>query len=113
MDRGAIALCLLVTLLAALPVSALVHGLDHTLESRPQWESSKPAMTYCLMGAVAYTSTPVTLATDALNMGTWHGFQEVLTRAAVSPKALSFRARLPVSWSFCARRELKSKARSA
>ena len=80
--------------LAALPVSGLVHGFEHTLEGRSHWESTKPSMTYCLMGAVAYTTTPVTLASDALNLGTWHGFQEVLTREAVSPKALSFSRRV-------------------
>ena len=94
-DRGAIVLWLIMTLLAALPISGLAQGFRHTLDNREHWESTKPSLLYNLMGAVAYTTTPVTLTTNALNLGAWHGFQEVVTRELVNPTSLSFRMQLP------------------
>jgi len=68
-----------------------LHGVRHTLDHLPAWSSSKLDLERGAMGAVAYVTTPVALANERLNLGPWHGFQEVTTTATHEVTGLSAR----------------------
>lgn len=94
LDLGGLLLLACLVAPAALVWGAYVDGFRHVLAARGGWESTKPTLTWGLMGAVGYTITPVTLAGDRLNLGTWHGFQEVTWREPVAPQALDLTVQL-------------------
>ena len=89
---------LLVVLAFVLPTAAVAatwaHGFRNPLADHDVWRSTKPTLARSLMGADAYTITPITLAGERLNLDVWHGFQEVLTAAPVAPRQVRFTAGL-------------------
>lgn len=48
-----------------------------TLESKKEWISTKFEILYFLMGAEEFMRFPQTLAQGKLNLGSWHGHQEI------------------------------------
>jgi len=92
---GALYALLLALLLATSWVYAIVGAeLRHTLSARPAWQSTKVGLERDVIGARSYVDTPMALAGDRLNLGAWHGFQEVLFARPVELGELGFRIRV-------------------
>jgi lysophospholipase L1-like esterase len=68
---------LLSALLAAWSAGNLWRDRKNTLENYPLWKSVKTELALGVNGARSFTVTPVSLAGRALNLGAWHGHQEV------------------------------------
>lgn len=66
----------------------------HTLENLGAWESTKVKLERGVMGGVAFIITPLGLVGDRLNLGAWHGFQEMWWRPEVIPQELQFQLEL-------------------
>jgi lysophospholipase L1-like esterase len=89
-------------------VSAFVSGLaaamlltlsytlrDNTLEQNGRWASSKVGLARGVMGAVAYLTTHTALARNRLNLGAWHGYQELFYAREMDLRAIDFDFELP------------------
>lgn len=74
--------------------------LFHSLENRPSWVSTKSGLERGVMGSVAFMKTPMALHADVLNLGAWHGFQEIFWREPLSVAEVRFRLRLPEEQSY-------------
>jgi lysophospholipase L1-like esterase len=64
-------------LLAAWSASNLWRDRKNTLENYPEFTSVKTELGLGVNGARSFTVTPVSLAGRSLNLGAWHGHQEV------------------------------------
>lgn len=63
--------------LAAFCAAALWRDRRNTLEKYPEWQSAKTELALGVNGARSFTVTPIALLGHALNLGAWHGHQEV------------------------------------
>jgi len=64
-------------LIAGLSVSSLWRDRQNTLEKYPEWKSAKADLAQGVNGARSFTLTPISLLGRSLNLGAWHGHQEV------------------------------------
>jgi lysophospholipase L1-like esterase len=72
-----------------------VYGLSvRTLSHIGRWTSVKTTIQMWLCDADRYVRQTQALATGSLNLGAWHGYQEVLTEGQYRPTSYSFRFRL-------------------
>lgn len=69
--------------------------LRHRLATRPEWVSTKVELERDVIGARCYVMTPMALAGDRLNLGAWHGFQEVMFHEPVELGELRWRMLVP------------------
>ncbi len=74
----------------AVVLSNLYASLNNSLIANGRWESRKLDAEMPLMGAVQFVSTPQTLANEKLNLGRWHGYQEILYREPVLAREIAF-----------------------
>lgn len=63
--------------LAAFTAASLWRDRRNTLEKYPEWKSAKTDLALGVNGARSFTVTPITLLGHALNLGAWHGHQEL------------------------------------
>jgi lysophospholipase L1-like esterase len=71
----------------------------NSLYRHPDWRSSKVALSRSVFGALSYVVSPIPLSSGALDLGAWHGFQEVVFERDVAPSTIRFRLRLaPHAW---------------
>ncbi len=80
-------------LLAAV-VALFVATAENSLRCHPEWIPTKATLGMPVMGARHYASTRETLKDEHLDLGRWHGYQEVLHDAPLDLREVSFRARL-------------------
>jgi lysophospholipase L1-like esterase len=84
--------CALASLLVAGLIAAFYLAKTNTLEKNGEWIPTKTTLTaYHLMGSGEYLRGTQALARNRLNLGAWHGLQEVLYRHPVRPTEISFR----------------------
>jgi len=76
-------------LLSVFVSSYLYSSLTNTLQRNGRWISSKTTLEKSVMGAVTYATTSRTLANERLDLGRWHGYQEVLYREPVTLRRIS------------------------
>ena len=95
MTRTAWVAVVLLSLLTTSVYASCGSRLLHTLENRPWWVSTKPGLKRDVMGSVAFVKTPMALHGNALNLGAWHGFQEIFWSEPVAPRRARFRFRIP------------------
>jgi len=81
--------CAIVLSTAAL--APLLHQADNTLLNHREWSVTKTKVAMDLMGAKSYLTGPQALAGSQLNLGAWHGYQEVALRMKVRPETVRFR----------------------
>lgn len=62
----------------------------NTLHNNGNWVSSKVGLEKTPMGAITYLVTEHALRNRRLNLGEWHGFQELLYKEAVRPRRVAF-----------------------
>lgn len=63
--------------LAAYCAAALWRDHNNTLQLYPEWKSAKAELALGVNGAQAFSFTPISLLGRALNLGAWHGQQEL------------------------------------
>jgi len=67
---------------------------QNTLEKNGDWIVSKRSLAYPTMGANGYYTGRQTLRRNRLDLGAWHGYQEVIFDTLITPRKVSFRALL-------------------
>jgi lysophospholipase L1-like esterase len=88
------ALPLALAFAAAWVLQTLALRLGNTLHANGRWESTKVGLEQGILGAVSFLTTRTALHRDRLDLGTWHGFHELLLREPVAPGFLTLRFRL-------------------
>lgn len=76
--RRILLLCLLVQVLLGSLAAKIYLAQHNTLHANGRWISTKTTLERSLMGAFAFVTERQSLAGGVLNLGAWHGFQEVL-----------------------------------
>jgi lysophospholipase L1-like esterase len=79
---------------ALISLFVMISVYTSTLEKNGQWTSTKTKLEKGVMGAWSFVLTRTALAGNALNLGTWHGFQEVFLKSQPDADQLRFRFRL-------------------
>ena len=74
--------------------AALVLQWGNTLHRNGAWESSKVGLDYGILGSVSFLTTRTALHRARLDLGVWHGYQEVVYREPVRLGRLELRFRL-------------------
>lgn len=87
---AAVVIAFFTLLLAAAPLTAFVEGEENTLFKNHKWIVYKTRLAKDVMGHDSYYMGPQALAGYRLNLGAWHGYQEVLFREKVRPKSIAF-----------------------
>lgn len=70
--------CVLVQVLVGALAARAYLVWNHTLEANGRWISTKIQVERSLMGSFAFVRERQSLAGGVLNLGAWHGFQEVV-----------------------------------
>jgi lysophospholipase L1-like esterase len=83
-----------VLLLAQVPLVLLCAYLyaarTNTLTANGRWLATKATLERGVMGTLHFLNTPTSLARGRLQLGSWHGYQEVLFHRAVKPREVAF-----------------------
>jgi lysophospholipase L1-like esterase len=66
----------------------------NTLHRNGRWESSKVGLEYGILGAVSFLTTRTALHRGHLDLGVWHGYQEVVYAESIVLERLELRFRL-------------------
>ncbi len=74
----------------ALAVAYLYAAFNNTLAHNGNWVSTKTTLPGGIMSALIYTTDCKTLAREQIDLGRWHGYQEILYRQPLSLDAVSF-----------------------
>jgi lysophospholipase L1-like esterase len=94
-ERGLhVALCTCLVVANASLLSALILQRANTLQNNGHWQSSKVDLELGVVGAVSFVTTRNALYRNRLDLGAWHGYQEVLYRDPVAVGELTLRFRL-------------------
>ncbi len=104
-----ISLIIFAIILSYLITSFFLYSRN-TLYNNRNWQSTKVSLSKGVMGAVSYFVTPTALAHNKLNLGAWHGYQELLYKDKVSPSYVSFNVlpKQPFEFSFIFNKDEKS-----
>ena len=95
--KGMVCIIMLAALCAGMAAAFTLNYLllNNTLDNNGQWESTKQKLELFVMGAVSYTREPQAVSGFDMNLGAWHGFQEMLWRNKVHIEQLDFDFFLP------------------
>ncbi|MBN2483349.1 MAG: SGNH/GDSL hydrolase family protein [Candidatus Omnitrophica bacterium] len=88
--RISILFLLLLHIATALLVTYTYLTVTDTLSHNRLWESTKTTLGKGVMGAYTFMYSPIALHEDRLNLGAWHGFQELIFRRALALREISF-----------------------
>ncbi len=88
--------------LAILSISSLLSGLSwgtrvNSLENNGDWIPTKCTLSRYVMCSEGYLKGPQPLHAWRLNLGAWHGFQEVIHKRRTSPAEVQFKFLMPKS----------------
>jgi lysophospholipase L1-like esterase len=83
-------ICILLSSLSVYFLSKVFFSANHTLKQEKDWVAVKLMGRQGLMGAVEFSSLRQTLAKDQLNLGEWHGHNEVIWNQVKSWNKLQF-----------------------
>jgi lysophospholipase L1-like esterase len=98
---GVVGVSLLLAVAAAWSVGEGLASRRNTLHRNGHWRSAKvepapgAARARSLMGAISFLTSRPALSRNRLNLGAWHGFQEVWLADAIEPRSVSFEFKLP------------------
>jgi lysophospholipase L1-like esterase len=88
------ALTVLFILICSLLGGAILSEQKNSLYTNGSWESTKISMYKGLVGAVAFFTTRTALAGHKLDLGSWHGYNQVMLKKKLQPKEVSFKLEL-------------------
>jgi len=87
--------CVAIQAAAGLLVARAWIARHHTLLANGRWRSTKTTLDLGVLGAFAFMSGRQALATGAVNLGAWHGFNEIIyAREIEDYRSLDFDLRL-------------------
>lgn len=66
---------------------ALLGSVENTLQNNGRWLVTKAMAKIVLMGAQSYSKGTQALAEGRLDLGAWHGFQEVVFKQKLIPES--------------------------
>ncbi len=92
-----LALCTLAWLALGFLAPSLFLSSGHTLEANGRWLASKTTLARAVMGAQSFVGTGQALAGGHLDLGAWHGFQEVFWYQPLDLERLDFDLWLPTA----------------
>ena len=81
---------LLFVIATAILLNSFLNYTEYTLDENGKWHSTKTTLTG-LNGAYAYIFTKNGLSHNHLNIGTWHGYQEVLYKQPLKADVIHFK----------------------
>lgn len=84
------ALTVLFIFLCSLLGGAFLAEQKNSLYSNGSWESIKINMHKGLVGAVAFFTTRTALAGNKLDLGAWHGYNQLMLKQSFQPQEVSF-----------------------
>lgn len=89
---GILILCSLLMQIALGWIAARTWLVKHnSLQANGRWSSTKTELSRGVLGAYAYVTEPQALARGWLNLGSWHGFNEVMYKRPIAgPARLEF-----------------------
>ncbi len=90
---------LLLALTAGL-LAWVIQQQSNTLHENGRWSSAKIGRSHGILGAVSFLTTRTALHRARLDLGTWHGYQELWTREDLPAEDLSLRFRFDEAGSF-------------
>lgn len=76
---------------ASIFFALLSHSRTNTLENNGRWTATKTSVEMHLMGSESFVLQTQALAGNHVNLGAWHGYQEIVFNPIVHPKEISFR----------------------
>ncbi len=88
--RALVGLTFVVLLCLGLLIARLYLSRHNTLLENGNWISTKATLGRAVMGAQSFVLGLQSLAGGALNLGSWHGFQEVISKEPFDPAAVEF-----------------------
>jgi lysophospholipase L1-like esterase len=83
--------CLFLLFFASLNFTNLYLRQNNSLLKSNEWRSLKAETEYPVMGAFAFLITRRALPYDSLDLGTWHGLNELVTKKGFAAKTIKFR----------------------
>ncbi len=84
-------LCFSLALLAALNLTSLYQRQNNTLFKSGEWRSIKTELAYAVMAADAFFITRRALPYGRLDLGTWHGHHEIVSKKSFSAAEVEFK----------------------
>jgi lysophospholipase L1-like esterase len=94
MHRARLGVHALLVAAVALLLQTVILQRRNTLEDNGRWASSKVGLEYGILGAVAFLTTRTALWLDRADLGSWHGYHELVRRDPVRLGRLDARVRL-------------------
>lgn len=94
MRRAQLAVHALLVAATALLLQTVYLQRGNTLEDNGRWLSSKVGLEYGILGSVAFLTTRTATWRNRLDLGIWHGYQEVLRREPLRLQSLEARVRI-------------------
>ncbi len=90
--RRILLICVVVQVLLGIQASKIYLIQHNTLHANGRWTSTKTRLERGLMGAFSFVTERQSLAGGSLNLGAWHGFQEVFFHRTVGEiESIEFR----------------------
>lgn len=80
----------IVMLLGAYGIALVIFSQQTTIDKSDFWTATKPNLEKGVVGAVAFATTRTVFAHQNMDLGVWHGFQEVLVKTPVHPLQVSY-----------------------
>jgi lysophospholipase L1-like esterase len=77
-------------LLTSAIFTELILYRQNTLLNNSKWESTKISLSKGCVGAVAFFTSLPTLSGNHLNLGSWHGLNEVTLNSPINPSEVNF-----------------------
>jgi lysophospholipase L1-like esterase len=81
---------LLIVIFSSLLATKIFLLYRNTLENNGDWKTSKTKLQEAVMGSAEFYEKTQALSKGKLNLGAWHGFQEVIYVDQVDPKLINF-----------------------
>ncbi len=91
-----ISILLLASMGFVVVVSETILQRQNSLHQNGRWRCTKTTLRQSVMGAVHFATTRNALTSNRLNLGVWHGNQEVIYKKPLSIRELSFNCHIPV-----------------
>jgi len=90
-----VSMILIVQAALAVSVAYVCASVENTLLRNGKWTSTKLALEKQVMSALVYMNSRQALSGERLNLGRWHGYQEVIYHEALPLRDVSFDLLLP------------------
>lgn len=90
-SKKKLVILIIINIFIACVISEIYGLLNNTLENNGRWYASKDLMKYYVMGSGQFLKKTQALARCRLDLGAWHGHQEVIYKKNINPQEIEFR----------------------